>query len=124
MNTNQIRLRYSGFIVFTTQMLGIITGLIYTLLLTRNMTVSQYGIWTNIFDYTLYFMLFSSVLPFWVTRFTARGKQGTVKTSVFTQLTIGVVSLLIYLPAIYSNFTVLSALAAICRFILSQACTF
>ncbi len=100
MNTNEIRLHYSGFIVFTTQMLGIITGLIYTLLLTRNMTVSQYGIWTNIFDYTVYFMLFSNVLPFWVTRFTARGKTGTVKTSVSAQLTIGVVSTLVYLPAI------------------------
>ena len=100
MNTNEIRLHYSGLIVFTTQMLGIITGLIYTLLLTRNMTVSQYGIWTNIFDYTVYFMLFINVLPFWVTRFTARGKTGTVKTSVSAQLTIGVVSTIIYVPAI------------------------
>jgi len=82
-------------------MLGIITGLIYTLLLTRNMSKAEYGIWTNIFDYTAYFILFGSVLPFWVTRFTARGKQGTVKTSVYTQLTLGVVSLLIYLPAIF-----------------------
>jgi len=42
-------------------MLGIITGLIYTLLLTRNMSKAEYGIWTNIFDYTAYFVLFSSV---------------------------------------------------------------
>src|SRR5271157_5944425 len=65
------------------------------------MTVPQFGIWTNMFDYVVYFMLFSSVLPFWVTRFTARGKQGTVKTSVLAQLTIAIVSVLIYLPAIY-----------------------
>ena len=82
-------------------MLGIITGLIYTLLLTRNMSVAQYGIWTNIFDYTAYFILFSSLLPFWVTRFTARGIAGTVKTSVFTQLSIALVSVLIYLPVIF-----------------------
>ncbi len=65
------------------------------------MSVAQYGIWTNIFDYAAYFILFSSVLPFWVTRFTARGKPSTVKTSVFTQLTLGLVSLLIYVPAIF-----------------------
>ena len=65
------------------------------------MSVAQYGIWTNIFDYTAYFILFSSVLPFWVTRFTARGIEGTVKTSVFTQLLLGLVSVLIYLPAIF-----------------------
>ncbi len=101
MGKNQIRLHYSGFVVFTTQLLGVITGLIYTLLLTRNMSISQYGIWTNIFDYIAYFALFSSVLPFWATRFTAREKQGSVKTAVFAQLTIAVVSFLIYLPAIF-----------------------
>jgi O-antigen/teichoic acid export membrane protein len=98
---DEIRLRYSGFIVFTTQLLGVITGLIYTILLTRNMTKAQYGIWTNIFDYTVYFLLFSSILPFWVTRFKARGHEGTVKTSAITQLLIGTISVVIYLPAIY-----------------------
>ena len=46
------------------------------------MTTDQYGIWTNIFDYTGYFMIFSGVLPFWATRFMARGKEGTVKTAL------------------------------------------
>ncbi len=65
------------------------------------MTKPQYGIWTNIFDYTIYFMLFSNILPFWVTRFVARGKEGTIKTSAFTQLSIGIISTIIYLPVIY-----------------------
>jgi O-antigen/teichoic acid export membrane protein len=81
---NQIRLRYSGFVVFTTQFLGIITGLIFTLLLTRSMTVSQFGIWTNIFDYIPYFIILSGVLPFWAARFTARSKEGTAKTAVLS----------------------------------------
>ncbi len=101
MGKNQIRLRYSGFVVFTTQLLGVITGLIFTLLLTRSMTAQQFGIWTNIFDYIPYFILFSGTLPFWVTRFTARKKAGTVKTSVFGQLTIALASMIVYLPAIF-----------------------
>ena len=100
MSKNQIRLQYSGFIIFTSQVLGIITGLIYTLLLTRNMTTSQFGIWTNIFDYTGYFLLFSGVLPFWTTRFVARAKKGTVKTSALAQLTIALISVVAYLPVI------------------------
>ena len=100
MSKNQIRLQYSGFIIFTSQVIGIITGLIYTLLLTRNMTTHQFGIWTNIFDYTGYFLLFSGLLPFWATRFVARGKPGTVKTSVLAQLSIALLSVVIYLPAI------------------------
>ncbi len=100
MSKNQIRLQYSGFIIFTSQVIGIITGLVYTLLLTRNMTTSQFGIWTNIFDYTGYFLLFSGLLPFWATRFMARGKEGTVKTGVLAQLLIALISVVIYLPAI------------------------
>jgi O-antigen/teichoic acid export membrane protein len=64
------------------------------------MSESQFGIWTNIFDYTSYFAMFSGVIPFWATRFIAREKEGTVKTSTLSQLTIAVVSTIIYLPAI------------------------
>lgn len=97
----EIRLQYSGFVVFTTQILSLITGLIFTLLLTRDMNPKQFGIWTNIFDYTAYFVLFSSLLPFWATRFAARGKEGTVKTGVLAQLVIAVTGVVIYFPVIF-----------------------
>ncbi len=100
-NGNNLRLRYSGLIVFTTQLLGVITGLIFTLLLTRSMSVAEFGIWTNIFDYTPYFILVSGVLPFWVTRFTARDKEGTVVTGAVSQLFIAIIATVAYLPAIY-----------------------
>ncbi len=100
LSRNQIRVQYSGFIIFASQFLSIATGLFFTLLLTRNMTADEYGIWTNIFDYTSYFALFSGVLPFWATRFMARGKEGTVKTSTFAQLSIATISTAIYFPAI------------------------
>lgn len=100
MSKNQIRVQYSGFIIFASQILSIATGLIFTLLLTRNMSTSEYGIWTNIFDYTAYFWLFSGVLPFWATRFMARGKEGTVKTSTLAQLSIALISTVAYFPAI------------------------
>ena len=97
---NNIRVQYSGFIIFAAQIISIATGLVFTLMLTRNMTTDEFGIWTNIFDYTSYFALFSGVLPFWATRFMARDKEGTVKTSAVAQFTIAIVSTLIYFPAI------------------------
>ena len=105
MSKKELRLQYSGFIIFSTQLLGIITGLIFTLLLTRNMSPSQYGIWTNIFDYTLYFTVFSGLLPFWAIRFVARGKEGTVKTSSLAQLVIALISMAIYFPVIFLIYT-------------------
>ncbi len=101
MSENQVRLRYSGFVVFTTQVLSLITGLVFTLLLTRNMNTDQFNIWTNIFDYTAYFLLFNPVLPFWATRFVARGKEGAVKTSVSAQLSIALAATIIYFPVIF-----------------------
>lgn len=101
MGKNQIRVHYSGFIIFSSQLISVATGLIFTLLLTRNMNTAQFGIWTNIFDYTGYFILFSNILPFWATRFMAREKEGTVKTSALGQLFIALVSTIIYLPAIF-----------------------
>ena len=64
------------------------------------MTVAEFGIWTNIFDYIPYFILLSGVLPFWAIRFTARNKEGTAKTSILSQLSIAAASMIIYFPAI------------------------
>ncbi|MCW3994673.1 MAG: oligosaccharide flippase family protein [Candidatus Bathyarchaeota archaeon] len=100
MTKNQIRVQYSGFIIFSSQIISIATGLVFTLLLTRNMNTAEFGIWTNIFDYTSYFALFSGVLPFWATRFMAREKVGTVKTSTLAQLSMALISTIVYFPAI------------------------
>jgi len=100
LTTNQIRVQYSGFIIFASQIVGIATGLVFTLLLTRSMTTGQFGIWTNIFDYTGYFAIFSSILPFWATRFMARDKEGTAKTSTIGQLVIALLMVAIYFPII------------------------
>ncbi|MCL1978276.1 MAG: oligosaccharide flippase family protein [Candidatus Bathyarchaeota archaeon] len=96
----QLRLQYSGFIIFTAQILSVITGLVYTLLLTRSMTSEQYGTWTNIFDYTAYFLIFTGFIPFWATRFVARSKEGAVKTSIIANLIIALGSIAIYFPII------------------------
>jgi O-antigen/teichoic acid export membrane protein len=69
------------------------------------MTVSQYGVWNNIFDYTAYFMLFSNFLPFWATRFVARGKEGTAKTSSLAQLIMGLVATAVYFPVMFLIYT-------------------
>ncbi len=101
MNKNRIRVQYSGFIIFSCQLLSVISGLIFTLLLTRTMSQQQYGIWTNLFDYPAYLLMFSPVLAFWTTRFIARGKEGAVKTGTSAQLLVAVVSTIVYLPIIF-----------------------
>ena len=96
MGKEEIRLHYSGFIIFAAQILSIITGLAFTLLLTRNMTKQEYGIWANIFDLTAYFLLLTGVFPFWATRFVARHRQGTAKTAILANLIVSLASTTIY----------------------------
>ena len=103
--SRNLRLQYSGLIIFSSQLIGVATGLIFTLLLTRSMSVHQYGVWTNIFDYTAYFTIFSGLLPFWATRFVARSKEGAAKTSTVAQLVISLISMAIYFPVIFLIYT-------------------
>jgi len=95
---SEIRVRYSGFIVFAAQILSLITGVVFTLLLTRNMkTPDEFGAWSFIFYLTNFFIILNGVFPFWATRFVARGKEGTTKTAFSANLIIALVSMVVYL---------------------------
>jgi O-antigen/teichoic acid export membrane protein len=105
---DEIRLRYSGFIIFAAQMLSVATGLIFTLLLTRNMTQQEYGVWANIFDVIGYFLLLSGVFPFWTMRFVARRKQGAAKTGFLANLVVSLLLTFLYLSLTPSLTTALN----------------
>lgn len=97
MKKEEIRLHYSGFIVFAAQMLSIVTGFIFTLLLTRNMAKQEYGIWANIFDLIGYFLLLSGVFPFWTMRYVARQRQGAAKTGFLANLFCSLIFMFAYI---------------------------
>ncbi len=81
-------------------MLSIVTGFIFTLLLTRNMSKESYGIWSNVFDLVGYFALTSGLFPFWAMRFICRDKEGAVKTGFTANLIVALLSMGIYLVSV------------------------
>ena len=95
-----IRLQYSGFVLFGAKMLSVATGMIFAVLLIRNITDEQYGIWSNVFDLAAYFMLLATAFPFWSGRFVARGKQGALKTGVVANLIVALISVGIFIPLV------------------------
>jgi O-antigen/teichoic acid export membrane protein len=97
----ELRLQYSGFIIFAAQIVSVATGLIFTLLLTRNMTQEQFGVWSNVFDLGSYFAMFTILFPFWAVRFAARKQPGTIKTGFVANLVIGLVAMAIYIPLVF-----------------------
>ncbi len=78
-------------------MLSLATGFIFTLLLTRNMTKQEFGIWANIFDLVGYFLLLSGVFPFWTMRYVARQRQGAAKTGFLANLVCSLIFMFVYI---------------------------
>lgn len=100
MSKQEIRLQYSGFVIFAAKMLSVATGLIFQFMVAWSTTEEQYGIWFNVTDVLAYFTILVGVAPFWVMRFVARGKEGSTKTGFVTNLVVSVISTIAYLAFI------------------------
>lgn len=97
MVNGEVRLRYSGLIIFLARLLSVGTGLIFTLMVARSITAEMFGVYGNLSDVLSYFTLASGIFPFWATRFVARDHAGSSVTVLLTNLIIAVPSSLIYL---------------------------
>jgi O-antigen/teichoic acid export membrane protein len=93
-----IRLEYSGFLIFAAKMISVATGLLFQLMVARATSKPEYDVWFNINDLLVYFTLMASILPFWTMRFVAREKEEALKTGILSNLTLSIVAALIYLP--------------------------
>ena len=79
---SEIRVGYSGLISFATGIMMIFSGLVFTLILTRNLSPEQYGTWNLILGLIIYGLILVPTISYWATRETARNIQSQ-KTSVF-----------------------------------------
>jgi O-antigen/teichoic acid export membrane protein len=109
----EIRVQYSGLIIFAAQIISIATGLAFNLLLTRNLSKEEFGTWTNIFDLTSYFTIFAGVFPFWAVRFMARGREGVTKTVVSSNFVASAVAAGVYLVLVFPLTTALGVSPAL-----------
>jgi len=94
---NEIRLQYSGFVIFTAKLLSVATGLTFQYMIARLTNQEEYGIWFNVSDVLSYFTILAGIMPFWAMRFVARNEKGAAKTGVVTNLAISLAATLIYL---------------------------
>ena len=99
MARKEIRLQYSGFVIFLAKLLSVGTGLLFQFMIARSIPADspEYGIWFNINDVLAYFTLLAGVVPFWVMRYVSREKEGASKTGFATNLLIAIISTAIYL---------------------------
>ncbi|MEM3765502.1 MAG: hypothetical protein QXU46_00565 [Candidatus Bathyarchaeia archaeon] len=93
-----LRLQYSGFVIFAAKMLSVATGLAFQYMIARSTSQEDYGVWFNISDVLAYFTIMAGILPFWIMRFVARAEKGAEKTGVTANLVISIVATILYVP--------------------------
>ena len=69
-----IRVTYSGLISFVVSLLSVLTGVIFTLIVTRQLSQEEFGTWGLIGGMTGYVLIFGPITTYWVTREIARGE--------------------------------------------------
>lgn len=80
---NGIRVTYSGLIGLGVSLLGVITGTIFVILVTRKLTPDDFGIWTLIGSIVAYVLVIEPIITYWSTRQIARGEE-IGKTAITT----------------------------------------
>jgi O-antigen/teichoic acid export membrane protein len=90
--SENLRLRYSGLILFASRIISIFTGLAFSIIVIRTLSIDEFGAWTNIGNLVRSLSLAAPLIPFWAARYTARRFQGAMKLGVFVNLFLSVVA--------------------------------
>ena len=91
---SDIRVTYSGLISFGVGISTIFTSLVFTLIVTRQLTPGEFGTWSLIGALIGYVLVVEPIISEWVIRETARGeksgKTAIVSTGFFSIAAIGI----------------------------------
>ena len=96
---NSIRVTYSGLISFAVMLISIITGLIFTLIVTRRLEQEEFGLWSLIGSLLVYVLIFEPISTYWTTRHVARNEQGAL-TGLLGSGFLSIVSFVAYIVII------------------------
>ncbi len=89
-----IRVTYSGLISFAIRLISILTGIIFTLIVTRQLSVEEFGTWGVINGIIIYALVINPIVSYWVTREIARGEKSAntalISSGILSILGIGI----------------------------------
>ncbi|MEM4694268.1 MAG: hypothetical protein QW655_07180 [Nitrososphaerota archaeon] len=91
-----IRVRLSGFILFVSNIASFLFGFIFIVLISRNLSQHDLGVWFYIGSIITYFEFFVKIIPYWAVRDFARGRR-IVKTAVTISSVISIPLMIIFL---------------------------
>ncbi|MGI0056159.1 MAG: hypothetical protein ACREAK_02160 [Nitrosarchaeum sp.] len=97
---SKIRVTYSGFIALAVGLISVITGIAFTLIVTRQLTANEFGTWTLIGGLLTYVIITESTISFWTTREIARGNESG-RTALFASGIFSTVGIAVYIVIAY-----------------------
>ena len=97
---DNIRVTYSGLLGFAVAMGGMVAGLAFTIIVTRQLSPEEFGVWAVMGSMTTYSTTAGPIIYYWTTRQVARG-QPVGKTSVASTSMFAAGSIPVYLISIY-----------------------
>ena len=95
-----IRVTYSGLISLSIRLLSIITGAVFTIIVTRQLTPEEFGTWGLIGGIIVYAVAINPIINYWATRELARGEDSG-KTAAFSSGIFAIIGVLVYLIIAY-----------------------
>ena len=103
--SQRIRIKLPGLISFIANITGLATGLAFTMIVTRSLSVREFGLWCMLSQYMSYVTLpLTSIVGFWVTRYTAREVSSAPKTGLLMALIFACISCSLYFSiALYAT---------------------
>lgn len=95
---SSLKLKLPGAIHFASNIYSLFTGLAFTVIVTRTLTISDFGLWTMISQYIAYTAgPLANIASFWIIRYVARGFKGAVKSGFIFGAFLSSIGLSLYL---------------------------
>ena len=95
---SRVRLRLSGGLFFAANLVGYITGFVFTVFITRRLSEEEFGVWALISSLIIYSLTPYNLVGSWVSRDAARGRK-VLETALALWALLIPVSIIIYISA-------------------------
>jgi len=94
---SSVRLKRPGTIFFASNFYSLFTGLAFTVIVTRSLTINEFGLWSMISQYIAYTAIpLSNIASFWIVRYVARGIKQASSSGILFAANLSLIGLPFY----------------------------
>ena len=104
---SRVRLRLSGALMFAANLIGYLTGFLFTVFVTRRLSEEEFGVWALIGSYITYSLMPFNLVSTWISRDAARGKKILSSAAALYAL-LTPISLIIYFSMAFGSAAVIN----------------